>query len=70
MHNNCHRIIVFLDRDGYTAYYEEFPYISAGGETEEEALRELSVAFKLASDSEESSVKSNRFDLRHAAANG
>jgi predicted RNase H-like HicB family nuclease len=43
-----HTIIVQLDIDGYTAYYKEFPNISAGGETEQEALRELAVAFELA----------------------
>ena len=41
-------MVIFLAEDGYTVYYKDFPYISAGGDTEEEALKELGVAFKLA----------------------
>lgn len=46
-----HTITVFLDQDGYTAYFNEFPWISAGGNTEEEAIKELGIAFQVAKDS-------------------
>jgi predicted RNase H-like HicB family nuclease len=59
-----HTIIVYLDEDGYTAYYKEFPYISAGGKTEEEALRELAVAFELACENNGNSNKKNIYDLK------
>jgi predicted RNase H-like HicB family nuclease len=52
-----HTIEIFLDKDGYTAYYKDFPNISAGGETEAEALRELANAFALAKKVEEKSHK-------------
>ena len=43
-----HTITVFLDQDGYTAYFNKFSWISAGGNTEEEAIKELGLAFKAA----------------------
>lgn len=70
LHIEHHTIIVFLDKDGYTAYYKEFPYISAGGETEEEALRELAVAFELANENENDNSKKNIYDLQPIAAHG
>lgn len=45
---NNHTIKVFLDQDGYTAYFEEFRWISAGGDTEAEAIKELVLAFEAA----------------------
>lgn len=41
-------VIVFLDTDGYTAYLKESPNISAGGKTEDEAIKELQIAIQLA----------------------
>lgn len=43
-----HTITVYLDKDGYTAYFNKFPWISAGGDTEEEAIKELGQALKAA----------------------
>lgn len=65
--NNCHTIIVALEEDGYTAYYKDFPYISAGGETEQEALKELAVAFELVFESEQNSNNKNKYDLKYAS---
>lgn len=57
-----HTIEVILEEDGYTAYYKDFPNLSAGGETEEEALRELANAFALAKESVSANGK-NDFSL-------
>ncbi len=61
---NHHTIEVFLDKDGYTAYFKEFPSISAGGDTEEEALLELAKAFKLAKECEEKGTSKKHLKLK------
>lgn len=65
-----HTIEIFLDEDGYTAYYKEFPNISAGGDTEEEALRELAIAFELAQECQKKAGKPNIFSLSPIVAHG
>lgn len=60
---NKHTITVFLDKDGYTAYFNKNPWISAGGNTEEDAIKELSLAFKAAKESFTDSKKCADFIL-------
>lgn len=41
-------INVFLDTDGWTAHLIDKPWISAGGDTKEEAIKELKEATEVA----------------------
>lgn len=70
MSNSQHTITVFLDQDGYTAYFSEFPWISAGGETEEEAIKELGLAFKAAKESFPDEKAREAFSLSFMSAPG
>lgn len=45
---NKEEIEVFLDKDGWTAYFKAYPWISAGGETKKETIVELRKAFDVA----------------------
>ncbi len=63
LQSRCHTIKVFLDQDGYTAYFEEFPSISAGGETEQEALEQLMIALELALEAQETSKNKDVYSL-------
>jgi predicted RNase H-like HicB family nuclease len=47
-------IMLTVDNDGYTAYFERNPSISAGGSTIAETLRELANAWELAKELENS----------------
>ena len=68
--NKHHTITIYLDKDGYTAYFKEFPWISAGGDTEEEAIKELGLALKAAKKSfgEEKARAIFTLPLSHAHA--
>lgn len=63
-----HTVVVQLDKDGYTAYFKEFPSISAGGDTEEEAIKELAEAFALAKESEDHRDRISHLKLKSAFA--
>ena len=61
-----HTIKVLLEQDGYTAYFEEFPWISAGGETEVDAIKLLSVVFEVAKDTFPNEQSQESFSLSPA----
>lgn len=46
--SNTMEAVIFLDEDGYVAYYKGLPNISGGGETKRKAVEELIIAYRLA----------------------